>query len=273
MKMNKIKFLLILFISIAFFSSYSVAQAGISYNPQIPSLSGGTISFENNTEALGEYIKKIYNYFIGIVSIVATIVMMIGGFQWVSAGGNISKVEEAKSWIFGSISGLALALGSYMILSLISPNLVNFKVSTIKVIHPMGCCEKAGKDLGQTSLEGCNKKGGAWKGPGTTWSDKQKKCITNDESIAEYLKNDACKGYPIASTLGSDPKVSGPGCADKCRPLAVDDSKSFWYGAYNDIYCCTCVNTANPDYCVGKPDNTLCNLGAGLCKGGVCIEP
>lgn len=121
----------------------------ILFVPQVEIEGVPFVQPQNDTKALGEYIKGLYNYFIGITGIVATVILMIGGFQWMSAGGNSSKVEEAKNWIFGAISGLALALGSYAILSLISPNLVNFEVRKIPLIGEIkqnvdSCCAPDG---------------------------------------------------------------------------------------------------------------------------------
>jgi hypothetical protein len=87
---------------------------------------------------IGEYIKAIYIYGVGIVGILATIVIMIGGLIWISSMGNAARVTEAKDWIGAALTGLALAMFSYMILWIINPNLVGFseinpkKVEVIK---------------------------------------------------------------------------------------------------------------------------------------------
>ena len=91
----------------------------------------GTIKFDNKTTAIAEYIKNIYNYAISIVGIVATIMLMFGGFTWLTAGGSGEKVGKARDIIFGALTGLVLALTSYTILTLINPDLVNFKIQSI----------------------------------------------------------------------------------------------------------------------------------------------
>ena len=111
------------------------AQAQITYTPQTPDLAGSSITFSNETKPLGEFIKKVYAYGVGITAILATVVLMIGGFQWIIAGGSGEKIGEAKAWITASLSGLVLALSSYMILNLINPDLVNFSVRSIKLIE------------------------------------------------------------------------------------------------------------------------------------------
>lgn len=110
-------------------------QAQITYTPQVTDLAGPSITFNDSTKPLGEFIKKVYAYGVGITAILATVVLMIGGFQWIIAGGSGEKIGEAKAWITASLSGLVLALSSYMILNLINPDLVNFTVGSIKVIE------------------------------------------------------------------------------------------------------------------------------------------
>ena len=78
-------------------------------------------------ETIGKYIRAIYNYAIGIVGILAAVVMMVGGVMWITAGGNAERVGNAKSWIGASLSGLVLALCSYIILNTVNPDLVIFQ--------------------------------------------------------------------------------------------------------------------------------------------------
>jgi hypothetical protein len=87
---------------------------------------------------IGEYIQWLYNYSIGIISLLALLAIMIGGFYWIMAGGSASRVSEAKSWISAAISGLALALTSYLLLFTINSNLVrlpSIKISAIKKVE------------------------------------------------------------------------------------------------------------------------------------------
>ncbi len=91
--------------------------------------------FGNSNSSIGEYIKSIYKYAIGVVGIIATIVIMIGGLIWITSMGNAQRVSSAKDWIGGALTGLALAMFSYTLLWIINPDLVNFKpVNPDKVI-------------------------------------------------------------------------------------------------------------------------------------------
>lgn len=84
---------------------------------------------------IGEYIKGVVNYGTGIASILAIVVLMFGGLIWMTAGGNTSRVGEAKAWITGSVSGLVLVLCSYLILYTINPALTVLKPIKLGTIN------------------------------------------------------------------------------------------------------------------------------------------
>ncbi|OGF43911.1 hypothetical protein A2303_02390 [Candidatus Falkowbacteria bacterium RIFOXYB2_FULL_47_14] len=116
----------------------------ISFTPEVPVPGQGeTVQLQNNTSPIGNYIKTVYRYAIGGVGILAAVVMMFGGVIWITAGGNASRVGEAKAWIGAALSGLVLALLSYMVLNAINPALINFRISTIEPIESDGLTETA----------------------------------------------------------------------------------------------------------------------------------
>jgi hypothetical protein len=94
---------------------------------------------------IGEYVAGIYKYAIGIVGILAAVVLMIGGVMWIVAGGNATMIGEAKSWIGASLTGLVIALCSYLILYQINPALTVFnplqitQVKKIETASAGGC--------------------------------------------------------------------------------------------------------------------------------------
>ena len=133
------KILLISFACFLFFNIFNLpASAAIEFTPQVAI---GGFTGPISTDSIGKYITEVYKYLIGIVGILATVVMMIGGVIWIGAGGNASRISEAKAWISGALMGLVLTLSSYMILNTINPDLVTMKKLDIKPIKPLGCCE------------------------------------------------------------------------------------------------------------------------------------
>ncbi len=108
------------------------------------------VEFKGSTSAIAEYIKAIYKYALGIVGILATVVLMFGGVLWIAAGGNAERIANAKSWIGAALTGLVLALTSYMILYIVNPGLVNFRVTPVTTVEGdsgnkvTNCCQSVG---------------------------------------------------------------------------------------------------------------------------------
>lgn len=120
----------------------------VSFTPQvtIPGsefIKGKKYEMESNTTTLAKYVKAIYDYLLSIVGIAAAVVLMVGGIMWLTAGGSSERVGQAKSWISGSITGLVLALSSYLIMQTINPQLVSFTPTEVPKIKPIkfGCCQ------------------------------------------------------------------------------------------------------------------------------------
>lgn len=85
---------------------------------------------------LGQYITAIYKYGLSVVSILAAIVLMAGGVMWLISRGDASRVTQAKEMIIGSVTGLIILVGSYVLLVQINPELVNFNPITLGYINP-----------------------------------------------------------------------------------------------------------------------------------------
>ncbi|MFH1744742.1 MAG: pilin [bacterium] len=91
---------------------------------------------------LSQYIQSIYNYAIGAIGVLATVVLMYGGVLWIIAAGNAERVGEAKAWIGAALSGLVLALASYSILFMVNPRLISNSAIPIDVVTLLSEGEK-----------------------------------------------------------------------------------------------------------------------------------
>jgi uncharacterized membrane protein YjgN (DUF898 family) len=58
-------------------------------------------------------ISRIINVALSLLGIVAVVIILIGGFEWMTAGGNEEKVGEAKKRILAGVIGLAIILSAY----------------------------------------------------------------------------------------------------------------------------------------------------------------
>lgn len=67
------------------------------------------------TNKLETTIASLINTFIGLLGIVAVIIILIGGFQWMTAGGDDEKIGGAKKMIYAGVAGLAVILAAFAI--------------------------------------------------------------------------------------------------------------------------------------------------------------
>lgn len=67
------------------------------------------------TRSLQETIASIIRVVLSLLGIVALVIILAGGFKWMTAGGSDEKVKEAKKMIFQGIIGLAIVLSAFAI--------------------------------------------------------------------------------------------------------------------------------------------------------------
>ncbi len=142
-----------------------IPQVGIP-NSEFDAGKGYTFVKDDSTAPIAKYIKAIYQYGIGIVGILAAVVLMYGGVLWIVAGGNASQVGEAKAWIGAALTGLILALTSYMILNTINPALVNLQTTPVPGVKEApatdkGCCITPDATNENNTEDECKSKAGA----------------------------------------------------------------------------------------------------------------
>ncbi len=114
--------LAVLFIFIAAFAlaiPASVDAANVWGNQE------GAIS---NTIGLGErdprlIVSSMVNAFMGFVGMIAVVIVLLGGFRWMTAGGNEEKLKDAKGLLMSGVIGLIIVMSSW--------GLAKFVVDTI----------------------------------------------------------------------------------------------------------------------------------------------
>lgn len=85
----------------------------------------------------GKFIFALFTYSIYLSGVLAVIFVSIAGFKWVSAGGNQSKITEAKNQLVNSITGMFLVFATFIILSTINEDLVIMKEIKLEMIDPV----------------------------------------------------------------------------------------------------------------------------------------
>ena len=76
------------------------------------------------SKPLPETVAAIIRVFMGLLGTVAVVIILIGGFQWMTAGGNEEKVEKAKKLLGYGVTGLAIVLAAYSITTFVITSLV-----------------------------------------------------------------------------------------------------------------------------------------------------
>jgi hypothetical protein len=69
-------------------------------------------------------IASIINVALSLLGIIVVVIIIYGGFLWMTAGGNEEQLTKAKQWIFGGIIGLVIILSAYAIASFVVSNLI-----------------------------------------------------------------------------------------------------------------------------------------------------
>jgi hypothetical protein len=82
--------------------------------------SWGYNDFSESNIALGskdlkETIGGVINIILGFLGILTTLIILMGGFKWMTSQGNTEKVDEAKKLIGAGIVGLVIILTAYAV--------------------------------------------------------------------------------------------------------------------------------------------------------------
>jgi hypothetical protein len=74
---------------------------------------GGSVGL--GTADLKATIVNIISWVLGILALVAVVMIIMGGFQWMTAAGNEEKIEKAKKVISAAVIGLIIVLLAWAI--------------------------------------------------------------------------------------------------------------------------------------------------------------
>ena len=178
---------------------------------------GGNTRFSN----IGDYIKIVYNYSLIILGILAAVMIVVAGIQYVGSAGSQEMIGSAKKKIVGAVIGLALAYMSYTILGMINPSTVNLRLPQVYLIREISL-SKLCKDLNDSVFANLNNfvfhqtEDSIVKFKGEVESIVNDKFKTQcgkeyyDPSSGKCMGND-CKGYLAVKNDGS---TDGTLCGD-----------------------------------------------------------
>lgn len=115
---KKILFACLIF-SIALFFVHSVIAA--SEATKTVSLDNPVTQDANPSKIIGLFIKAA----IGLVGGLTLVMVVYGGFMWLTAAGNKEKIESGSKTMLWAVIGLILTLGSYLLVDTVLKFLSN----------------------------------------------------------------------------------------------------------------------------------------------------
>lgn len=125
--MNKFLFIKS-FLILVFVFTFAIATSGtVLAEPDL-----GMQNYANNL-GLADYGDQdprdaaisIVKYLMTFLGIIAVVVILLGGFKWMTAAGNEDKVAEAKKLIIAGIIGLVIILAAFAIVSFVITTTTN----------------------------------------------------------------------------------------------------------------------------------------------------
>lgn len=120
-KMGLFVFVLLLVAQLAI-PQTSYAQGNVAEGLQTVGEAGG---LAGSTTDLPAIIGRIINIVLGFVGIVLLVLMIYGGYVWMTSGGDATKIEQAKKILRNAIIGLVIVVSAFAITTFILDALIS----------------------------------------------------------------------------------------------------------------------------------------------------
>ena len=85
----------------------------------------GDAGVELGDADINDTIASIINIVLSFLGVLATLIILFGGFKWMTSQGNTEKVDEARKLIGAGIVGLVIILAAYAIAKFVLGSLEN----------------------------------------------------------------------------------------------------------------------------------------------------
>lgn len=126
--MKKIILSLFSFLIIGFSSALTVEAAGLLQQNIAGEITNNTGVVQNqagyaDNVTVGTVVGTIIKAFLGLLGIIFVILMIVAGFNWMTAGGDEAKIEKATSTIRSAVIGLIIVVAAYAITYFVFANL------------------------------------------------------------------------------------------------------------------------------------------------------
>lgn len=108
-------------------ASLATANVASAADASINDYGGAYVNDLNLGDASPETIAvSVINWILGILALIAVVMILVGGFKWMTAGGNEEKVEGAKKLLIAALIGLVIILASWGLAVYAFENLLDF---------------------------------------------------------------------------------------------------------------------------------------------------
>ena len=257
-------FFVLLFSFIFFTNNVFAQQKGYQLLAGIPTI---TQPADGTAIPFPVYLKGLITAIVGLSIIFAVIMIVIGGIEYVAAAVPSAK-SEGKKKIIGAISGLLIAIFSYLLLITINPDLISvgFNLDDLKNIqYPEWLAESGVSPQGHVGDPGIGGGGGG----GSSGNLGSGKCVPIHES-GNYCDVDALVPYfgqyaermsAICNVESIGGQVGIKSGSDVCK-----DGNSFSWGLFqinltnNDLGGLDCLYKHKPGVRAFTAENYACTV-------------
>ncbi len=101
----------------------------------LPAVASAAVTIENVGGSLGlgsadlkQTVLNIVTFVLGLLGLIAVIMILYGGFIWLTAGGNEDKIGSAKKVISAAVIGLIVILLSWAIVNFVVKSTINVTI-------------------------------------------------------------------------------------------------------------------------------------------------
>lgn len=91
----------------------------------------------DNATSFMTYVGLIFKALLSLIIILAVVYIVVGGFKYV-VGSTVADKSDGKKQIIGAITGLFIALVSWLVLYTINPKLVNWDLTITPLSYNQG---------------------------------------------------------------------------------------------------------------------------------------
>ncbi len=236
-----------------FFSSYaviiSIAVVAILFMafPAFAAIVSGDL--KNPPNSLNSFLKlgiNVANYILGIVGALTLLMFVYGGVMMIISGGSADKVKKGKDIIIGSVVGLMIVFGSYLIVSFVSKTMLDVEFN--------GSLPEEQKAVDQKPGTLCEQKDGGYCASSTASCAQGE---TSDQVDCE--KDKKCCYKKVQSTCEA---VFGGQCSPNLNNCVAIPNATNSCPLGGDICC-------EPK----APSQTVCGQPLGNCRSlGTCLQ-